>query len=95
MRIVLSLAVFTMLASAFALYAVNYETRKLAEDVRQKEQELETARRDIAILKAERAHLSRPERIGKHARALGLKPAQRSQFVAFSDPDPLARKPGR
>lgn len=89
MRIILTLAVLLTLASAFTLYAVNYETRRLADKVHRQEQELSKARRDIAILKAERAHLSRPERIGREARALGLRPAKRSQFAAFPDPDPL------
>ena len=89
MRILMTIAVFATLASAFALYAVNYETRRLAEEVRQRELKIEKAHRDIAILKAERAHLARPERIGEYARALGLRPATRDQFVAYPDPDPL------
>lgn len=91
MKILTAIAVFATLASAFALYAVNYETRGLAEDISQREQAIEKAQRDIAILKAERAHLARPERIGKHARGLGLKPASRDQFAAYPNPDPLDR----
>ena len=89
MRILMTIAVFATLASAFALYAVNYETRGLAEEVRQREQKIEKAHRDIAILKAERAHLARPERIGEYAHALGLRPAAGEQFVAYPDPAPL------
>lgn len=89
MRILMTIAVLATLASAFALYAVNYETRELAEEVRAREQNIEKAHRDIAILKAERAHLARPERIGEHARRLGLQPASRDQFAAYPDPDPL------
>ncbi len=95
MRILITIAVFATLASAFALYAVNYETRGLADDVRKREQKIEKTHRDIAILKAERAHLARPERIGEHARRLGLRPATRNQFSAYPDPDPLRSKVAR
>lgn len=89
MRILLTLAVLMTLGSAFTLYAVNYETRALLEDVKSKERGIEKAQRDISILKADRAHLARPERIAKYARELGLEPAKRSQFTGFHDPDPL------
>ncbi len=82
MRILLTLAVAMTFLSAFTLYAVNYETRGLAEEVKLREKAISAARRDIAILKTERAHLSRPERIARHARKLGLAPAKRNQFDA-------------
>lgn len=94
MKIVLTISVLLMLASAFALYAVNYETRNLEAAVTAREKAIEQAERDIAILKAERAHLARPERIGNAARALGLVPAQRDQFTGYVDPDPLKRGRG-
>ena len=89
MKILTTIAVFATLASAFALYAVNYETRGLEAEVRKRERKIEKAHRDIAILKAERAYLARPERIGKHAHSLGLRPATRDQFTAYPAPDPL------
>lgn len=81
MRTLVVLSVFMTLASAFVLYAINYDTRRIAADVHRQERALEKARQDIAVLKAERAHLSRPERIAPHARALGLQPAKQHQFV--------------
>ncbi len=95
MRILLTLAVIATLGSAFTLYAVNYETRAIAEDVKRKEREIEKAQRDISILKAERAHLARPERIAKYARELGLQPAKRSQFTGYADYDPLKQNSTR
>ncbi|MCH9806863.1 MAG: cell division protein FtsL [Alphaproteobacteria bacterium] len=89
MRILLTLAVIATLGSAFTLYAVNYETRAIAEDVKRKVRAIEKAQHDISILKAERAHLARPERIAKYARELGLVPAKRGQFAGYSEPDPL------
>ncbi len=89
MRILLTLAIATTFLSAFTLYAVNYETRGLAEEVRRREKAISTARRDIAILKTERAHLARPERIARHARELGLAPVKRSQFDAVHGSDML------
>ncbi|MBU2582641.1 MAG: cell division protein FtsL [Alphaproteobacteria bacterium] len=95
MQVLTTIAVLATLLSAFALYAVNYETRGLAEDVRKREQIIDRAHRDIAILKAERAHLARPERIGEHARRLGLMPATADQFTAYPNPDPLQSPSGR
>ena len=89
MRLLIASSVFLFLASAFALYAVNYETRSLSQSLSDKERALKKAREDIAVLKAERAHLARPERISNEARRLGLRPAQHSQFVPYNDPDPL------
>lgn len=89
MRILIASSVFMMIASAFALYAVNYETRGMADAVRAKERDLEKAQRDIAILKAERAHLARPDRIAAEARKIGLAPARHGQFAPYSAPDPI------
>ena len=51
------------LASAVALYAVKNDTRRLETRVAAQERALERARSDVAVLTAERAHLSRPERL--------------------------------
>lgn len=81
MRIEIVAALFMTLASAFLLYGLNYDTRLLANEVRSKEALAEKARSDIAVYKAERAHLARPERIEPLARAQGLKPATDKQFA--------------
>lgn len=85
MRIVMLGALLVMLASAFVLYSSNYDTRQLEARVEQQERAIDQARGDIAVLKAERAHLGRPERIEPLARGLGLVPAQDSQLAATLD----------
>jgi cell division protein FtsL len=90
MRIVILGAVALTLASAFALYGSNYDTRLLEARVQAQEREIEEARGDIAVLKAERAHLGRPDRIEPLARAQGLGPATEAQ-LATGPQDALAR----
>ena len=75
-------ASFLALSSAILLYGLNYDTRLIEQRVQAAERTAERARSDIAVLRAERAHLSRPERIEPLARAQGLQPSQASQFVA-------------
>lgn len=70
------------LASAFLLYGINYDTRMMAQRLQDRERAIERARSDIAVLKAERAHLARPERIEPLARAQGLQPTSEQQLVA-------------
>jgi cell division protein FtsL len=82
MRIVILGALMLTLASAFVLYSSNYDTRLLEARVEQQERSIEKARGDIAVLKAERAHLGRPARIEPLARALGLGPASEQQLAA-------------
>lgn len=90
MRIVILAALMMTLASAFILYSSNYDTRQLEMRVSDQERAIEKARGDIAVLKAERAHLARPERIEPLARAMGLGPATEKQLAANPD-DALAR----
>ncbi len=79
----LNLAVMALtLASAFLLYGINYDTRLMDKRLQEKERALGRARSDIAVLKAERAHLARPERIEPLARALGLQPVSERQLAA-------------
>lgn len=82
MRLYILAALAFALVSAFALYGINYDTRQLERRVQTKERAIKKARRDIAILKAERAHLGRPERIEPLARAQGLRPATERQLFA-------------
>jgi len=90
MRIVILAALMMTLVSAFVLYSSNYDTRQLEERVADQERAIEKARGDIAVLKAERAHLGRPERIEPLARAMGLGPATEQQLAA-SAAEALAR----
>ena len=68
MRMLTISSVFMALASAFMLYGLNYDTRLTAAHVQSLERQAEKARSDISVLKAERALLSRPERIEPLAR---------------------------
>lgn len=85
MRLLNVASVFFAIASAVFLYALNYETRRLEADVQAMERAAQKTRSDIAVLKAERSHLSRPERIEPLARQLGLMPPKPEQFISPSD----------
>ena len=80
MRMLTVSAAFMALASAFMLYGLNYDTRLTAAHVQSLELQAGKARSDISVLKAERAHLARPERIEPLARAQGLAPATQAQL---------------
>jgi|CXWK01.1.fsa_nt_gi cell division protein FtsL len=82
----MNLAAFCFaVASAFLLYSLNYETRRLEAHVQSQERAAEKARSDIAVLKAERGHLSRPERIDPFARQQGLAPPRPDQLATPGD----------
>jgi cell division protein FtsL len=89
MRMVTLSCVFMALASAFMLYGLNYDTRLTAAHVQSLERRAEKARTDISVLKAERAHLARPERIEPLARAQGLAPATEAQLERAKGPSDI------
>lgn len=66
---------------ALMLYSLNYETGRLEAQVQAQERVAKQARSDIAVLKAERSHLSRPERIDPLARRQGLVQPAPHQFT--------------
>jgi cell division protein FtsL len=68
-------------ASAFALYALKYDTRRLELAVEAQERTVERLQAEIGVLEAEYAHLARPERIAPLARALGLAPVTSRQYL--------------
>ncbi|MGE0023453.1 MAG: cell division protein FtsL [Hyphomicrobium sp.] len=74
-------AAFLAISSAFLLYGLSYDTRQLEVRVSAQEQLAEQTRSDIAVLKAERAHLARPGRIEPLARAQGLVPLSDRQIA--------------
>jgi cell division protein FtsL len=80
MRLLNITAFFFALSSALLLYALNYDTRRLEAEVQTKERQADDARSDIAVLKAERGTLARPDRIDGLARQLGLAPPKTDQF---------------
>lgn len=81
MRLLSLSAMFFALASAFLLYSLNYDSRRLAAKVQAQERLAENIRKDIAVLKAERAHLARPERIEPLARGQGLEPLEQRNVI--------------
>lgn len=81
MRLLNLVAFFFAMTCALFLYGLNYDTRQLEAQIVASEQELAATRDDIAVLKAERSHLSRPQRIDRLARQLGLKPPRPEQFI--------------
>jgi cell division protein FtsL len=89
MQMLSLMAAVLALASAFFLYGINYETRQLEARVNAQERVAEEARADIAILKAERAHLARPDRIEPLARAQGLSPLRDGQMARDRNMDNL------
>ena len=80
MRLLNVTAFFFAITSALLLYGLNYDTRRLEDEVQAKEYAAELARNDIAVLKAERGNLGRPDRIDALARQLGLTPPKPEQF---------------
>jgi cell division protein FtsL len=73
------------LASAFLLYGLNYDTRLIEQKVHTAERLAERTRSDISVLRAERAHLARPQRIEPLARAQGLDATQLRQITTNSE----------
>ena len=82
----IALAVAAVL-SAVGLYAIKHDTRRLDARVQADEKRLEQLESDIRVLRAERAHLARPDRIEKLARDIGLAPLDPAQIIK---PDDLA-----
>ena len=85
LRMFMFLGAITALLAAFALYTVNYQTRLLADHNQRMEDETVIVKRDISILRAERAYLMRPERIEPLARKLGMQPVDGRQFIRHDE----------
>lgn len=90
MRLLNAAAFCFAITSALLLYSLNYETRRLEAEVQAMERTADKARSDIAVLKAERSHLARPERIDGLARQQGLMPPKPEQFPIIADMPPVA-----
>ena len=74
-------AIGLTIASAYFLYAESVDTRRLEARVQMSERLRERLENEIAVLKAERAYLSRPGRIEPAARALGMRPAAAGDYA--------------
>ena len=86
LRLVSVAAAFLTLAAAFALYSFKYDTRALEVAVQAGERRLEKLETDIAVLKAERAYLARPDRLEKLARKQGLGSIRQDQYADIGTP---------
>jgi cell division protein FtsL len=94
MRLLNVAAFFFAIASALLLYGLNYETRRLESEVQSKERIADRARDDIAVLKAERGALARPDRIDALARQIGLAPPRVDQFASGREVSELDHREG-
>lgn len=81
-RMFMFMAAGMALLSAFALYAISYQTRHLAQANQTAESRIKELARNIAILRAERSYLLRPERLEPLARKLGMRPVRGDQFMS-------------
>ena len=81
LRMFMFLSVGVALFSAFALYAISHQTKLLADANQSTERQIRKLGRDIAVLRAERSYLMRPDRIEPLARKLGMRPARGDQFI--------------
>ena len=82
------------LASAFALYVLKYDTRRMEARVQGLERTVDRLEGEIARLTGEHAHLARPERIEPMARALGLAPIGPRQYLRVgTSPPAVAESP--
>ena len=84
-RMINMLALMATFAAAFVLYSIKYDTRKLETYVQQQERMIARAESDIAVLHAEQAHLTRPDRIERLARRQGLTPIDPDQYGKIED----------
>jgi cell division protein FtsL len=78
-------AIGLTIASAYFLYTEAAATRQLEAHVQATERKRDRLEAEIAVLKAERAYLSRPGRIEPAARALGMRPPGAGDYAALSD----------
>jgi cell division protein FtsL len=86
MRTVNLVLMILVLGSAFALYTLKYDTRRMELRVQTLERALDKAQEDLAQLHARHAHLARPERIEPLARAIGLAPIGARQYLRVETP---------
>ena len=86
LRFAMLVSIAAVIASAVTLYVVNYSTRALSFEVDARERHIDELTRDIAVQKAERAYLLRPERLEPAARALGMTPLDGRQIGVWVAP---------
>ena len=88
MRKIVTVSAFAALvACAFALYAIKYDTSRLNAEVTELEAKIAAREAELAVLTAEKANLTRPARIDRLVRAhLGtLRPTYPRQLGTIAD----------
>jgi cell division protein FtsL len=87
------LAIVALIGSAVYAYTTKYETIYRAEQINKMKHEIQAERDGIGVLRAEWAHLARPERIQELAtKYLDLQPLSLNQIVSASAlPEKAAR----
>jgi hypothetical protein len=86
MRILHSIAITCLIASAAYAYSIKYDTLYYAEEIAKLNVKLRQQHDAIAVAKAEWALLTRPERLQALAeRNVDLQPMQVAQLARFSD----------
>jgi len=85
-RILHLVAIAALIGSAVYAYSIKYETILFAEQIAKTKHRIEDERNAIAMLRAEWAHLTRPERIQALAlRHLDTQPLQLAQIARLAD----------
>ena len=80
------MAVLALIASACALYAIKYDTSRLAAEVSDLIDKVAARTSEIAVMRAEKANLMRPARVDRLTKAnLKLRPALPRQLGRIAD----------
>jgi len=95
MRLASLLAFGFLVGLIVLIYDMKYETRRLEAQAQELERAIAEERDNIALMRAEWSHVTRPERIEKLARAiLEMEPAKPEQLITHRDfTDVLAGRP--
>ena len=81
-----AIAVGVLMLSAFALYAISYDTGRLSTEVSALNDKVAAETEEIAVLRAEKANLTRPARVDRLVKAnLKLHPLQPGQLGRVAD----------
>ena len=88
MRQIVTVSAFAALvASAFALYAITYDSGRLSAEVSELNAKIAAREAELAVLTAEKANLTRPARIDRLVRAhlTTLRPTNPKQLGTIAD----------
>lgn len=86
LRVINGILVAALLCAAFWLYQLEYQARVAEDQIRGIKRQIQSEYEAIRLLRAEWAHLSRPQRIEELARKhLPLAPLKAQQIVSAKD----------